>query len=101
MKNGLKVVQLPGRYWSVTRVGWMRRVAGDEWELINACTIIRTGQSRTVASLADDGPLEDHRVSAPANGVEEVHRLVIRRSLQAADVWLKHCPKPVNWVDSE
>jgi hypothetical protein len=101
MRNGLKIIQVPGRYgYSVTRIGWMRRVSGDEFELVNARTITRTGEPRTLASLAHDGPKRDHGLSDMDEGVEEVHRLVIRRSRPASEAaWIKHCPKPGNWVD--
>jgi hypothetical protein len=33
-------------------------------------------------------------------GVEEIHRLVIRRSRPASEAtWIKHCPKPAGWID--
>lgn len=100
MSPGLKIIQVPGRYgYSVTRVGWLRRVAGDEWELLpGARTIIRSGGIRTLSELAEDGPKKDHTLSTPAAGLEEIHRLVIRRSLPAnTKAWGDHCPKPKGW----
>jgi len=102
MRNGLKIIQVPGRYagWAVTRVGWLRRISGDEWEMIGARTIIRTGSPRPLDSLAADGPRKDHRLTDPAVAPEEIHRLVIRRSLPASvEAWAKHCPRPQNWID--
>lgn len=98
--NGLKVIQVPGRWgYSVTRVGWLRRVSGDEWELLpGSRTIVRTGQLRTLDSLASQGPGEDHRLSDPSGGTEEIHRLIIRRSLPADEAaWMAHCPRPASW----
>lgn len=100
MRPGLKIVTLPGRYgYSVTRVGWLRRVSGDERELVNARTIIRT-QARAIGGLdklASSGP-KGYTLSDKTEGVEEIHRLLIRRSLPASETaWRKECPKPENW----
>jgi hypothetical protein len=102
MRNGLKIIQVPGRYggWAVTRVGWMRRVNGDEWEMIGARTIVRTGSPRTLDSLAAKGPANDHRLSDASEMPEEIHRLLIRRSLPASEkTWIAHCPRPPGWRD--
>jgi len=100
MRDGLKIIQVPGRYsWAVTRVGWLRRVSGDEWEIVGARTIVRTGSPRTLDSLAAHGPGRDHRLSAISEASEEIHRLVIRRSIPANEAaWLEHCPMPAGWV---
>jgi hypothetical protein len=100
MQNGLKIIQLPGRYagWAVTRVGWLRRVSGDEWELIGARTIVRTGTPRALDSLASHGPMTDHTLSDSSLAPEEIHRLVIRRSLSAdVEAWAEYCPCPSDW----
>jgi len=102
MRNGLKIIQVPGMYanLAVTRIGWLRRVSGDEWELTGARTIVRTGSSRTLDSLAAHGPKGDHRLTASAEGPEEIHRLVIRRSLPAdVKAWAPYCPRPDGWTD--
>jgi hypothetical protein len=81
----------------------MRRISGDEYETLpGSRTIVRTGNQRTLASLASDGPKTDHTLSDPDGGTEEIHRLLIRRSLPANEkVWAKHCPRPKNWQDAE
>lgn len=102
MRNGLKIVQLTGAYygWAVTRVGWLRRVSGDEWELLGARTIIRTGSPRPLGNLASHGPMKDHRLTDADEGAEDVNRILIRRSFAANEqAWLKHCPKPAGWQD--
>jgi hypothetical protein len=95
MREGLLLIQVPGRYWGVTRVGWARHVEGDEWELHGAVTLVRKSGSRKLAQLAEDGPQQDHNVSEPARLPELLHRWSARRVL-VADVkaWAKHCPKP-------
>jgi hypothetical protein len=95
MREGLLLIQVPGRYWGVTRVGWARHVEGDEWELCGAVTLVRKSGSRRLSQLAEDGPQQDHSVSEPARLPELLHRWSARRVL-VADVkaWAEHCPKP-------
>lgn len=104
MRPGLKIITLPGAYYgyAVTRVGWLRRVSGDEFELVGACTIARTGQQRLegINKLASDGPGKGYQVSAADEGPEEVHRLLVRRCVPANEkAWREHCPKPKGWVE--
>jgi len=99
MREGLKIVKLPGGYYgrSVTRVGWLRRVSGDEWELLpGARSVWRTGGAMTpLDQLAAHGPGDNHQVSDPQAGIEEIHRLLLRRCLPADEsAWAAHCPRP-------
>lgn len=97
MREGLLLIQIPGRYWGVTRVGWARRVEGDEWEW-RGVTVVRTGSPRTLASLASEGPKKDHDVSEVDALPELLHRFSPRRVLLAnPEKWGKHCPKPEGW----
>jgi hypothetical protein len=99
VKEGLKIIQVPGRYYyKVTKVGWLRRASGDEFELVNACTIIRTSGSRHLDQLASDGPQKDHRVFEPARMPEDIHRLSILRCLQADPEAWPQCPRPKDWA---
>ncbi len=42
------------------------------------------------------------RLSEAAEVPEEIHRLVIRRSLPASTkAWSKHCPRPADWRDDD
>ena len=98
MKEGLKIIQLPGRYYyKVTKVGWLKRIAGDEYELIGACTVMRTSGTRHLDELASDGPKDDHRVFKPSNAAEDIHRLSILRCIQADPESWPTCPQPKNW----
>jgi len=100
MENGLKVVMLAGAYgYSVTRVGWLRRVSGDEWLLeAGARTVIRTGERRGLEHLAIEGPDSGYHLLAPGGAAEHIHRLLIRRALPANEAaWIEHCPKPRDW----
>ena len=85
------MIQGPGRYWGVTRVGWAKRVEGDEWELLGATTVVRTGNPRSLDSLASEGPKKDHRCEPPAIAPELLHRFSPRRVLVANEkAWAKY-----------
>lgn len=87
MCEGLKLLQVPGRYgYAVTIVGRLRRVAGDEYVIEpGARTVVRTSGARTLAELAADGPGRDHRLLPPTKVEEEIHRLTVRRALVASE----------------
>ncbi|MBA2720775.1 MAG: hypothetical protein H0U52_16270 [Chloroflexi bacterium] len=99
MRDGLRVIKLPG-YYGLTRVGWLRRVHGDEYVLLpGARTVWRESGSRLLEDLADDGPLKDHGLGKPSKGNDEIHRLLVWRCLPAdVAAWAKACPMPKGWV---
>ena len=102
VKEGLKIIQMPGRYYyKVTKVGWLKRIAGDEYELIGACTVVRTSGTRHLDELASDGPKKDHRVFKPSKAPEDIHRLSILRCLQADSESWPECPRPKDWAVSK
>lgn len=101
MREGLKIVLLPGGYYGrpVFRVGWLRRIEGDEYELLNARTIIRTGAYAVGGfdRLREKGPA-GYKLSEIAEEPEDVNRHTIRRSGKAREsAWIEHCPKPNGW----
>ena len=90
MREGLLLIQVPGRYWGVTRVGYAKRIEGDEWEF-RGVTVVRTGAVRTLADLAANGPKKDHAVYEADAVPELLHRFTPRRVLVANEaVWAKH-----------
>lgn len=98
MREGLKIVVTPGNYWALTQVGWLRRVDGDEYELVGARTLRRVGDMVPLAELAASGPGKTIKLMPAAVEPEELHRLLIRRCIPASeDAWAKHCPKPAGW----
>lgn len=107
MREGLKLVQVPGSYYgrAVTLVGWLKRTSGDEFELHGAVMVWRTGQWAPggLDDLAADGPdSKRYGHSKPAKMPEELHRLTLRRSKPAnPEAWAKICPRPKNWEASE
>lgn len=102
MREGLKIVVTPGNYWALTQIGWLRRVDGDEFELVGARVLRRVGDRVPLATLAAKGPGKTIHVEEAAQTPEELHRLTIRRCIPAdVEAWAKHCPKPKNWKDAE
>lgn len=105
MRDGLRLIQVPGAYYgfSVTRVGWLRRVDGDEFELLNAVTVWRSNGQRNPAGvdlLAAKGLGKDYSATEPATQPEELHRLTIRRSIRADEkAWARTCPRPKGWEE--
>lgn len=101
MRNCLMVVQVPGLYYRVTMIGWVRRIKGDEYDILpGARTIIRNRNAspRTIASLASAGPQDDHTLSTPSDGVEFAHRFGLFRPTPANhEAWIAHCPMPTDW----
>lgn len=105
MKDGLKILQLPGGYYgySVTRVGWVRRLRGDDYELVGGRTMAREGQYSIdgITKAAAKGP-KGYKLSVPDEMPEELHRLLIRRAVPANEkAWADACPRPTNWQERE
>ena len=104
MRDGLVLVQFPGGYYrNVTRVGWLRRVEGDEFELFGAVTVWRESGSFDPAGLeklAAGGLGKGYRASEPSPVAELAHRLTVRRVLRADEkAWARTCPKPKGWEE--
>lgn len=101
MKEGLKVVTIPGSYgYNLARVGWLKRITADEYELHGARTIIREGawSPEGLNQLAAEGPTKKYRLGKPDKLPEEVHRLTMRRCLPCDETaWEKECPRPKDW----
>jgi hypothetical protein len=105
MKQGLKILQIQITTWrAITFVGWLRRIAGDEYHLVDARIITRrSGQPASwngIAELAENGPGK-YTLAAKMKQPEELHRLGnIRRCKPAYEIaWAAHCPKPADWID--
>ncbi len=94
--NGLKLLRLPGRYYLVTRIGYLQRIGGDEYMLMpGARTVRRTSGARNLDDLAADGPKKDHTLSPASRMGELIHRLVIKRAFEAnVEAWADHVKPP-------
>ena len=98
MRNGLAIVVVAGGWRALTRVGWLRRVEGDEWELVGCRSVRTVGRYVPLAELATIGPVKDVSLQQEAAEPEPVHRLLMRRVLYC-DVakWAKEVPRPKGW----
>ena len=98
MRDGLAIVVVAGGWRALTRVGWLRRVEGDEWELVGARSVRTVGRYVPLAELATIGPVKDVSLQQEAAEPEPIHRLLMRRVLYC-DVakWAKEVPRPKGW----
>ena len=107
MSPGLKILQIQiTLYRAITFVGWLRRVSGDEYELMPGSRIVtrKPGAQWSwngIDELASKGPGTKYALTDPAQAPEELHRLGnIRRSKPADEkVWTRDCPRPKDWVE--
>ena len=100
MRPGLAIVVSPGGYSPYVRIGWWRRVDGDEWEGIGCRVIQRFGQGAALAALSQSGPAPDTVLLAAAKVPSPIHRLhAIRIEPADAQAWAQHCPRPADWSD--
>lgn len=93
-----------GGYYPYVLVGWVRRVAGDEYDVVGARCVRRFGESQALAGLAARGPLREREkqptdLLEPAALPERIHRLLVRRCLPCDEkAWAKDCPRPEGWA---
>lgn len=100
MRPGLKLIKQPG-YYGPTRIGWVRRIQGDEYEMLPGWrTVWRTSGNRLLEHLAADGPGKDHALGEPSKVPNELNRHLIWASMPAdEEAWRKFVPMPSNWHD--
>ena len=102
LKNGLRIVSIPGGYYPYVLVGWLRRVAGDDWEMVSARVISRFGANQQLAVLAEKGPAKDTKLLEASTQPEDFHRLLINRSIRCnPESWAAACPRPLAWIDED
>jgi len=95
MRDGLKILKLPG-YYGPTRVGWVKRISGDEYVLLPGHRAVwRTSGSRLLEHIAADGPGKDHDMGEPSKVEDEINRLLVWRAIPADEkAWAKHVERP-------
>ena len=97
MREGLKLIKLPG-YYGPVRVGWLRRIDGDNYELLaGSVLVIRTSGSRALAELAADGPLKDHKLTDKAGTAHDINEFRVWQAIDCGDAWREFVPQPKEW----
>jgi hypothetical protein len=67
-------------------------------------TVLRKSGTRirSLDSLAVEGLGDDHIFLKPSEAPEEIHRLLVRRSIPASEeAWRGLCPRPRDWKADE
>lgn len=99
MRDGLVILRTPGYYGGPTRVGWLRRVGGDNYVLLPGFrSVSRTSGNRELPELAGEGPGRDHKLGKPSPVEEDVQGILVWRCLRADEAaWAATIPKPADW----
>ena len=98
MRNGLYLITTPsGGSVAVLRVGWLRRVEGDEYELVNARTPLR-GEYTTTFDQAQNIPPKNWKWTEPLVRPLQLHRFQIRAPVELDEKgYAKLFPRPEGW----
>jgi hypothetical protein len=101
LNPGLYFYQQQSGNLAVLRVGWVRRVEGDEYEVLNLVTPLRDGDYTTLfADVANKGPPKKWRFSEPVWAASPTNRFHILGPLPLKpEQWKDICPKPKGWVE--
>lgn len=103
--NGLYVICSPGGYSPYVRIGWLRFIEDDEYEIVGARVIARFGRNAELSVLARKGPQVGTQADTQLLTASEVpvpiHRLhMIRLEPAVEDAWKLACPRPRDWRDA-
>jgi len=106
MKTGLTILVSQGSYYALIRIGRLRRVEGDEWELVGARVMVRATGWRTadgyvaLSEAAAQGPGKAWTLLPASVEPEPVWRGHMLRPIVAdAQAWAKECPTPEGWIE--
>ena len=98
MREGLTILFSTGTYFSSCRMGWLRPVNGDEWEILSARNVRRTASNGIIAlaTCAAEKGLGGHELGEVDPEPEDVHRLHCLKSIRVAEkdwpLWIKEFP---------
>ena len=98
MREGLTILFSTGTYFSSCRMGWLRPVNGDEWEILSARNVRRTASNGIIAlaTCAAEKGLGGHELGEVDPEPEDVHRLHCLKSIRVAEKdwpkWVKEFP---------
>lgn len=104
MKAGLYLYAMPSGSMVVLRIGWIRRVVGenaDEYEALHDVTPKR-GEYKTMPYEACvlDGPPKGWTFTRPLNRPSpRLRAQILAPSELDPDKWSNICPKPEDWND--
>lgn len=99
MRNGFYIWGQPSGSVVVLRIGWVRRISGDEYEALSMVTPKRAGDYQTMlADLAIDGPPKAWTFTRALPRPSPLNRFHVLGpvSLDPAQ-WTKISPKPKDW----
>ena len=98
MREGLTILFSTGTYFSSCRMGWLRQVSGDEWEILSARNVRRTASNGIIAlaTCAAAKGLGGHELGDVDPEPEVVHRLHCLKPIRIAEKdwpkWVKEFP---------
>ena len=98
MKEGFAILFSTGSYFSSCRIGWLRQVSGDEWEIDSARNVRRTASNgiMALAQCKAAKGLGGHELGDVDTEPESVHRLHMLKAIRIprADwpLWVNEFP---------
>lgn len=101
MKSGLYIWAGPSGGVVVLRIGWIRRIAGDEYEALHMVTPLRGGDYKTMlADVAIDGPPAKWTFTRCLLRPSPLNRyhILCPVSLDPGQ-WAAVCPQPDGWSE--
>ena len=103
MRNGFYLWAQPSGGVVVLRLGWIRRIGGDEYEALHLVTPKRGGDYETMlADVAIDGPPKKWAFTRALPRPSPLNRFHILGPVSLdPKQWAKVCPRPDGWDDNE
>ena len=98
MTQGLAILFSTGTYFSSCRIGWLRQVTGDEWEIDSARNVRRTASNgiMALAQCKAAKGLGGHEMGEVDTEPESVHRLHMLKAIRVPRAdwpkWVKEFP---------
>lgn len=105
MKSGLYIYAMPSGSTVVLRIGWIRRVRGnenaDEYESLHDVTPLRNElTTMPFESCVLDGPPEDWEYTRPLNRpAPRLRAQILMPAELDPEMWKDICPRPDDWKE--
>ena len=82
----------------VLRIGWIRRIEGDEYEALHMVTPKRNSYEKMLSDAAIDGPPTGWTYTRPLPRPSPLNRFHILGAVSLdPKQWAKVCPRPEGW----